>query len=278
MIRCHRAQPGMDAQEGRAKSWNVILTELRTDEGLVGYAEIQRQPTNWPRMCEWVSPNFGEIVHGMGRCAPCGEVWRSSSRWTSPRAPAHRGPRTGLLARCHAAKKARPRSWRQSRDRHRPCGDIKGKSPGEAYRYLYRTARAARTDQSSLRQGGYYSGRIRPIPIAAQGGLGDASSELGYRAVKLKTGAGKPSWMRRSGSGGAPGVAMSHLLMIAMNAPTIWPGWNPICPTTSNRIGIFLARGSICIGICSQRFRAPSPLATPIPLAGTARRDSPALR
>jgi L-alanine-DL-glutamate epimerase-like enolase superfamily enzyme len=40
---------------------NVILTEVRTDDGLVGVGGIHGAPM--PRLCEWVS-RFGEIIRG----------------------------------------------------------------------------------------------------------------------------------------------------------------------------------------------------------------------
>ena len=59
MISVPRPQPVWTAHE-ESKAWSVILTELRTDDGLVGYGEIHGTPM--PRICEWVS-RFGEIIH-----------------------------------------------------------------------------------------------------------------------------------------------------------------------------------------------------------------------
>jgi L-alanine-DL-glutamate epimerase-like enolase superfamily enzyme len=65
MISVPRPQPVWTAHE-ESKAWNVILTELRTDDGLVGYGEIHETPM--PRICEWVA-RFGEIIEGMDALA-----------------------------------------------------------------------------------------------------------------------------------------------------------------------------------------------------------------
>ena len=53
MISVPRPQPVWTAHE-ESKAWNVILTEITTDDGLVGYGEIHGAPM--PRICEWVAP------------------------------------------------------------------------------------------------------------------------------------------------------------------------------------------------------------------------------
>ena len=65
MISVPRPQPVWTAHE-ESKAWNVILTEVRTDGGLIGYGEIHGAPM--PRICEWVN-RFGEIVRGMDALA-----------------------------------------------------------------------------------------------------------------------------------------------------------------------------------------------------------------
>ena len=65
MISVPRPQPVWTAHQ-HSKAWTVILTEVRTDDGLVGYGEIHGAPM--PRICEWVSC-FGEIVRGMDALA-----------------------------------------------------------------------------------------------------------------------------------------------------------------------------------------------------------------
>ena len=60
MISVPRPQPVWTAHE-ESNAWNVILTEVRTDDGLVGYGEIHGAPM--PRICQWVS-RLGDIVRG----------------------------------------------------------------------------------------------------------------------------------------------------------------------------------------------------------------------
>ena len=44
MISVLRPQPVWTAHE-ESKAWNVILTEVRTDDGLIGYGEIHGAPS-----------------------------------------------------------------------------------------------------------------------------------------------------------------------------------------------------------------------------------------
>ena len=85
MISVPRPQPVWTAHE-ESKAWNVILTEVRTDDGLVGYGEIHGAPM--PRICEWVS-RFGEIIRGMDALAHMA-VWETLFALTSPRPAASR--------------------------------------------------------------------------------------------------------------------------------------------------------------------------------------------
>jgi len=91
MISVSRPQPVWTAHE-HSKAWNVILTEVRTDDGLVGYGEIHGTPM--PRICEWVG-RFGEIIRGMDALAHI-MVWEKLFALTSPR-PGGIDGRDGLL-------------------------------------------------------------------------------------------------------------------------------------------------------------------------------------
>src|SRR6201994_2578390 len=65
MISVPRPQPVWTAHE-EIKAWNVILTEVRTDDGLVGYGEIHGAPM--AQICEWGN-RFGDIACGMDALA-----------------------------------------------------------------------------------------------------------------------------------------------------------------------------------------------------------------
>ena len=104
MISVPRPLPVWTAHE-ESKAWNVILTEIRTDDGLVGYGEIHGAPM--PRICEWMS-RFGEIIRGMDALAHVA-VWEKLFALTSPRpggidgrdglpAPVPRGARAQVMA------------------------------------------------------------------------------------------------------------------------------------------------------------------------------------
>src|SRR5262249_9694477 len=80
MISVLRPQPVRTAHE-EIKAWNVILTEVRTDDGLVGYGEIHGAPM--PRICQWVA-RFGEIIRGMDALAHVAG-WEKLVALTSPR-------------------------------------------------------------------------------------------------------------------------------------------------------------------------------------------------
>src|SRR2546429_9536638 len=60
-----RPVPVWTAQE-ESKAWSVILTEVKTDDGLVGYGEIHGAPMG--RICEWIA-RFAEVVRGMDALA-----------------------------------------------------------------------------------------------------------------------------------------------------------------------------------------------------------------
>jgi len=156
------------------KAWSVILVEVRTDDGLTGYGEIHGAPV--PRICEWVA-RFGEIVRGMDALAH-EAVWEKLFALTSPRPgaidgkqmrPVPRSERTAVIAAIGGIDIA---LW-----------DIKGKAAGlPVWRLLGGVDRPLVTYAT----GGYY----RPgAPNAAYAEEMARLVGIGYRAVKLKTGA-----------------------------------------------------------------------------------------
>ena len=99
-----RPEPVWTAHE-ELKAWSVILVEIKTDDGLIGYGEIHGAPI--PRICDWVA-RFAEIVHGMDALAH-EAVWARLFALTSPRAgviegkdglppPVPRSERTAVMA------------------------------------------------------------------------------------------------------------------------------------------------------------------------------------
>jgi L-alanine-DL-glutamate epimerase-like enolase superfamily enzyme len=176
MISLPRPQPVWTAHE-QNKAWNVILTELRTDDGLVGHGQIHGAPM--PRICEWVA-RFGEIVRGMDALGHVA-VWEKLFALTSPRPgaiegrenlppPIARGERTQVMAAIAGIDIA---LW-----------DIKGKAAGLP---VYRLLGGENRPLFTYATGGYYR------PGAANADYAGEMARMighGYRAVKLKTGAG----------------------------------------------------------------------------------------
>jgi D-galactarolactone cycloisomerase len=204
MISVPRPRPVWTAQE-ESKAWNVILTEIRTDDGLIGYGEIHGAPM--PRICEWVS-RFGEIIRGMDALAHIA-VWEKLFALTSPRPggiegrdglppPVPRGERAQVMAAIAGIDIA---LW-----------DIKGKV---ASLPVYRLLGGENRPLLTYATGGYY----RPDASNADYGKELARFlDLGYRAVKLKTGAGTVSQEAQRIGAVRRAIGDETLLMLDMNA------------------------------------------------------------
>jgi mandelate racemase/muconate lactonizing enzyme-like protein len=180
MISVPRPQPVWTAHE-ESKAWNVILTEVRTDDGLVGYGEIHGAPM--PRICQWVS-RFGEIVRGMDALENVA-VWEKLFALTSPRPggiegldglppPVPRGERTQVMAAIAGIDIA---LW-----------DIKGKAVGLP---------AARTARSSPMRPAVIIGRMQPMLIMAESWRDFSSSATAPSSSRR---APAPSLQKRTGS------------------------------------------------------------------------------
>ena len=204
MISVPRPQPVWTAHE-EMKAWNVILTEVRTDDGLVGYGEIHGAPM--PRICEWVS-RFGEVIRGMDALAHVA-AWEKLFALTSPRPggiegrdglppPVPRGERAQVMAAIAGIDIA---LW-----------DIKGKAAGLP---VYRLLGGENRPIFTYATGGYYR------PNAGDADYGEELArfiDLGYRAVKLKTGAGTVSQEAERIGAVRRAIGGETLLMLDMNA------------------------------------------------------------
>src|SRR5216683_1889584 len=200
-----RAVPVWTAQE-ESKAWSVILTEVKTDDGLVGYGEIHGTPM--PRICEWVA-RFAEIVRGMDGLAH-EAVWDRLFALTCPRpgaidgtnsvmSPLPRGERPAIMAAIAGIDIA---LW-----------DLKGKAAGLP---VWRLLGGENRPLFTYATGGYYR------PGATNASYGEELArflDLGYRAVKLKTGSGSvAAEAERVGAVRAALGEAPHLLL-DMNAP-----------------------------------------------------------
>jgi len=199
-----RPEPVWTAHE-RSTAWNAILTQVTTDDGLTGHGIVHAGPA--PRVCAYVA-RFGAFVAGMDALATTA-VWERLFALTSPRpgaidgradipAPIARVDRTVAMAAIAGIDIA---LW-----------DLKGKAAGvPVYRLLGGDNRPLHTYAT----GGYYRG----VGDEAYGEELAGFLALGYRAVKLKCGAGSAereaariATVRRV-IGDAPD------LMLDMNAP-----------------------------------------------------------
>jgi D-galactarolactone cycloisomerase len=200
-----RPLPVWTAQE-ESKAWSVILTEVKTDDGLVGYGEIHGTPM--PRICEWVA-RFAEIITGMDALAH-EAVWDKLFALTCPRPgaiedrnnlppPTPRGERTQVMAAIAGIDIA---LW-----------DLKGKATGMP---VWRLLGGENRPLFTYATGGYY----RPgVSNAAYGEELARFLDLGYRAVKLKTGAGSVTAEAERVGAVRKALGEAPDLLLDMNAP-----------------------------------------------------------
>ena len=150
-----RPAPVWTAHE-EIKAWSVILTEVKTDDGLVGYGEIHGAPAT--RICDWIA-RFGEIVQGMDALAH-EAVWDRLFALTSPRPgaiegrdgqmrPVPRGERTAVMAAIGGIDIA---LW-----------DLKGKDAGMP---VWRLLGGANRPLFTYATGGYYIQGEKPNACA----------------------------------------------------------------------------------------------------------------
>jgi L-alanine-DL-glutamate epimerase-like enolase superfamily enzyme len=203
-----RPLPVWTAQE-ESKAWSVILTEVKTDDGLIGYGEIHGSPM--PRICEWVA-RFAEMISGMDALAH-EAVWNRLFALTCPRPgaigvgdgganippPVPRNERAAVMAAIAGIDIA---LW-----------DLKGKAAGLP---VWRMLGGENRPLFTYATGGYYR------PDASNAAYGEELArflDLGYRAVKLKTGAGSP--VAEAERVGAVRTALGPApdLLLDMNAP-----------------------------------------------------------
>src|SRR6266446_2065656 len=200
-----RPAPVWTAHE-ELKAWSVILVEVKTDDGLTSYGEIHGSPM--PRICEWVA-RFGEVVQGMDALAHQA-VWDRLFALTSPRPGAIEG-KEGQMRPVPRAERGAVMAAIAGIDI--ALWDLKGKAAGmPVWRLLGGESRPLFTYAT----GGYY----RPGATDADYGAELARFiDLGYRAVKLKTGAGSP--VEEAARVAAVRAAIGDMpdLLLDMNAP-----------------------------------------------------------
>jgi len=198
------AVPRWTAHE-RLTSSSVILVEVRTDDGLVGYGQIHGGPMN--EVCEWVA-RFGEIVRGMDALGHV-EIWERLFSLTSPRPGAMRGI-DGLPP--PLPRSARPQIMAAIGGIDIALWDIKGKAAGVP---VYRLLGGAKRPVFSYATGGQYRDGV-PLEACAEELASFVAA--GYRAVKLKVGAEAMADEVNRVRATREAIGKETLLMLDMNA------------------------------------------------------------
>ncbi|HEY4172163.1 MAG TPA: mandelate racemase/muconate lactonizing enzyme family protein, partial [Rhodopila sp.] len=198
-------KPVWTAHERFSRS-HLVLVEVRTDQGLVGFGEIasgaQQTVCHLLRM-------FSDVVKGMDPLGH-GEVWNRLMALTSPR-PGGIGGWDGLPA--PLPRSQRPEIMAAIGGIDIALWDIKGKAAGLP---VFRLLGGTRTEVFTYATGGFYSEGAALDSYTAEFARFTAE---GYRAVKLKTGAlAIPDELKRIEAIRAA-IGPNVLLMLDMNAP-----------------------------------------------------------
>ncbi len=169
------AQPRWTAHE-RMERDQLVLVEVRTDQGITGLGEIAGGPQKL--ICELVEL-FGTVVAGMD---PLGhtEIWQTLFSLTSPR-PGGVGGWDGMPAPLPRGQ--RPQAMAAIGGIDIALWDLKGKALGVP---VFRLLGGTRTEVFTYATAGYYL-ENEPLERCAEDYVRFVAD--GYRAVKLKTGA-----------------------------------------------------------------------------------------
>ena len=198
-------QPRWTAHERMSHS-QIVLVEIRTDQGIVGFGEIAGGPQT---VIVDLVKTFASVVQGMD---PLGhtEIWEKLFSLTSPR-PGGIGGWDGMPA--PLPRNHRPQIMAAIGGIDIALWDLKGKAAGLP---VFRILGGTRTEVFTYATGGYYL-ENEPIDAAAKELAGFVSN--GYKAAKLKCGAlslkDEVARIRMVREAIGPDV----LLMLDMNAP-----------------------------------------------------------
>jgi len=200
----------------------LILVEVRTDQGLIGFGEIAGGPQK--QICDLVVL-FADVVKGMD---PMGhaEVWSKLFSLTSPR-PGGLGGWDGLPA--PLPRNLRPQIMAAIGGIDIALWDIKGKANGLP---VFRLLGGTRTDVYAYATGGFYV-EGAPLHAAADELAGFVAN--GFTAVKLKTGALSLADETRRIRAVRDAIGPDVLFMLDMNAPYDVAG----CITFSHTVAPF---------------------------------------
>jgi D-galactarolactone cycloisomerase len=168
-------KPRWTAHEKMDKA-QMILVEVRTDEGLIGIGEIAGGPQNVIRDLVTL---FSDVVKGMDPLGHTG-IWEKLFSLTSPR-PGGIGGWDGMPA--PLPRNQRPQIMAAIGGIDIALWDLKGKAAGLP---VFRLLGGTRTEVFTYSTGGYYQ---EDAPLGGEAEEFSGFVDQGYRAVKLKTGA-----------------------------------------------------------------------------------------
>jgi L-alanine-DL-glutamate epimerase-like enolase superfamily enzyme len=187
-------------------SAQLILFEVRTDEGITGYGEIQGGPQKL--ICD-MAKILGEVAVGMDALGH-ETVWEKLFSATSPR-PGGLGGWDGLPP--PLPRNARPQIMAAIGGIDIALWDIKGKAMGMP---VYRLLGGTRNEVFTYATGGYY------IEGAPKNACADELAGFvanGFKAVKLKTGAFSIEDEAARVGATRAAIGKDVLLMLDLNAP-----------------------------------------------------------
>src|SRR5579871_906123 len=199
------AEPRWTAHE-RMERDQMVLVEVRTDQGLVGFGEIAGGPQKL--ICDLVQ-TFAGVITGRD---PLGhvDVWQTLFSLTSPR-PGGVGGWDGMPVPLPRIQ--RPQAMAAIGGIDIALWDIKGKA---ANMPVFRLLGGTRTEVFTYATGGYYR-EGEPLERCAEE-FGRFVAD-GYRAVKLKTGALSLADEVTRIRAVRDAIGAGVLLMLDMNAP-----------------------------------------------------------
>jgi L-alanine-DL-glutamate epimerase-like enolase superfamily enzyme len=175
----------------------LILVEVRTDDGITGYGQVSSTPMK--AICEWIT-RLAETAIGMDALAHTA-VWEKLFALTSPR------PGEGGLPRG-----ARPQIMAAIGGIDMALWDIQGKA---ASMPVFRLLGAEQKPVFTYATGGYYVEGAKPTACADE--LAGYVAN-GFKAVKLKTGAGSVAEETVRVRATRAAIGDNVMLMLDMNA------------------------------------------------------------
>ena len=188
------------------KTSSMILIEVRTDDGLVGYGQIKGSPMK--TICDWAG-KFGEIIRGMDALGHVA-VWDKLFSLTCPR-PGGVAATDGLPP--PLSRNERPQIMAAIGGIDIALWDIKGKSAGMP---VWKLLGGDNRPLFTYATGGYYRPGA-PDKVYADELAGFVKA--GFRGVKLKTGAGTPADEAKRVRTVREGIGKDVSLMLDLNAP-----------------------------------------------------------